>query len=279
MTKFIVTVFDDEKTAYNGSRAVRDLHNEGSIVAYADAVISKDSNGIVNIEDAADEGPVGTATGMMVGTLLGGLGGAIALAAGGPVGAVAASMAGGIAVGGMGGWFSDMYNVGVDGDFLEDVAKVLTPGKYAVVAEIDEGWTAPLDTKMEELGGIVFRRYRIDVEDAQIEREIEMTHRELDELEAEWDQAVGEAKDKLKAKVDAARNKLQSLNEKANSKMQSLKKETDAKIAKLDEQIAKAKGDAKTKFEKRRDELKTEFSERTEKLKEAGKLTVSALTT
>lgn len=278
MSKFIVTVFDDEESAYKVSRAVLDLDNEGSIVSYAGAVISKDRNGVVNIEDAADEGPIGTATGVMLGTLLGGLGGVAALAAGGPAGVVAAGMAGGMAAGGMGRWFADLYNVGVDGEFLEDVANVLTPGKYAVVAEVDEGWTAPLDTKMEQLGGVVFRRNRIDVEDAQIERNIEMTNRELDELEEEWNQSVGEAKDKLTAIVDAARNKLQSLDERRKAKLESLHKEADAKIAKLNEQIEKAEDETKARFEKRRNELKVEFSERTEKLKQAGKLEASALT-
>ncbi len=256
MTKFIVSVFDNETAAYEGSRALQELHNEGSIVVYAGAVISKDQDGNVQIKDAADEGPIGTATGMLIGSLVGALGGP-------------AGMAAGMAAGSLSGCMIDLYNTGVSTEFLDDVAGVLTPGKYAVVAEVAEGWTAPLDTRMEALGGTVFRRWRIDVEDEQIERDIEATNRELDELEEEWSNAVGEAKEKLKVKVDATRDKLQALNDKASKKMASLNDEADAKLNKLDEQIAKTTGDLKIKFEKRRDELKADYDRRIAKLKQA----------
>ncbi len=264
MSKFIVTVFDNEKAAYDGSRALRELYNEGSIVVYAAAIISKDENGEVQIKDGADEGPIGTATGMLIGSLIGAFGGPAGMA----VGAYAGSLS---------GWMVDLYNVGVSTEFLDDVASVLTPGKYAVVAEVAESWTAPLDTRMEELGGTVFRRWRIDVEDEQIERDIEATNRELDELEEEWSNAVGEAKEKLKVKVDATRDKLQALNDKADKKMASLESEANAKIEKLDEQISKATDDLKTKFEKRREELKADFDKRIAKLKEANQTKAEAV--
>ena len=206
MSKFIVSVFDSEKAAYEGSRALKDLHQDGNIVVFADAVITKDDQGVVQIQEAADEGPIGTATGMLVGGLLGALAGP-------------AGMAVGVAAGGTAGWISDLHNVGIDTQFLSDVGELMHPGKSAVVAEIAEGWTTPLDTRMEKLGGTVFRRFRADVEDAQIEREIEASNRELDELEAEWEQAVGEAKDKLQAKVDAAKTRLTALNERAKNKL------------------------------------------------------------
>ena len=50
MSKFIVSVFDNEQAAYKGSQAMLDLHNEGDIVLFAGAVISKDSKGTVQIE-------------------------------------------------------------------------------------------------------------------------------------------------------------------------------------------------------------------------------------
>ena len=181
MSKFVVAVFDDEKSAYNGSRALEQLDIEGSVAVYSAAVVSKDSEGTVQVEDAADEGPIGTATGMLMGSLIGAFGGPAGLAVGAAAGA-------------LGGWMADLYNVGVDGEFLNDVSRVLTPGKYALIAEVAEGWTAPLDTRMEELGGTVFRRWRIDVEDEQIERDIEATNQELNDLEEEWNQSVGEAK-------------------------------------------------------------------------------------
>ncbi|MGI9518608.1 MAG: DUF1269 domain-containing protein [Pirellulaceae bacterium] len=264
MSKFIVVVFLDEKAAYEGSRAVQDLHTDGNIVVYASAVISKDANGVVQLEDAVDEGPVGMATGMLVGTLIGMLGG--------PAGMVV-----GAATGTLAGTLGDLYNVGVDGQFLDDVGQVLVPGRFALVAEVAEGWTAPLDARMEELGGVVFRRYRMDVEDAQIERDIEATNRELDELEAEWNEAADRAKANVKAKVDYAKEKLQELQNKANVKIDSLKSEAEAKMAKLNEQIGKASADTRAKFEKQRQELEADYKERVAKLKQASSLTADAL--
>ena len=278
MSKFVVTIFNDEKTAYEGSKAMLDLHQDGSIVLFAGAVISKDADGNASIKEAADEGPVGTATGLIAGSLIGLLGGAAGLAAGASAGTAIAAAVAGKSGGFLAGVYSDLYDLGVDGQFLSDIADLMEAGNSAVVAEIAEGWTTPLDAKMEELGGTVHRRYRIDVEDEQIQREIEATNRELDELEDEWNQATGEAKAKLKAKVDAAREKLNSLSEKATSKMTSLKEEAEAKIQKLNDQIANASEEVKEKFEKERDKLKADYVARSEKLSQAAKLTREALT-
>lgn len=278
MSKFVVTVFDNEQAAYEGSRAMLALDREGSIALYAGAVITKNADGQVEIKDAADEGPIGTATGMLLGTMAGMLGGAAAVASGAAPGVLAAGTAAGMAGGTVGGWIADVYNVGVDAQFLADIGDLLTPGKAAVVAEVTEGWTTPLDTRMEELGGTVFRRYRIDVEDEQIERDIEATNRELDELQEEWDQAVGESKAKLQARIDAEKAKLQSLKDRADNKVNALKEEADAKLNKLSDQIATAKADVKQKFEKQREDMKADYDARIAKLKEAGQLTKEALT-
>ncbi len=46
------------------------------------------------------------------------------------------------------------------------------PNKWAVVAEVDETWVTPLDTRMNATGGVVFRRGRGEFLDIQIEPEI-----------------------------------------------------------------------------------------------------------
>ena len=278
MSKFIVAVFENEKAAYEGSQAMLDLHRDGNIAVFAGAVITKDANGVVNIEDAVDEGPAGTATGMLVGTLIGALGGAAGAAAGASAGAAAATMAAGMTGGTLAGWYSDLYSVGVDGQFLSDVGDLMEPGKSAVVAEVEEGWTAPLDARMEELGGTVFRRYRIDVEDAQIEREIEAANRELDELEEELNQAADETEEAIQERVDAAKARLRSLQDRAAAKVDSLNAEAEAKVSKLNDQIATAKVEAKAKFEKARDQIQADYEVRAQKLSEAAQLTKEALT-
>jgi uncharacterized membrane protein len=264
MSKYIVTVFENEKAAYEGARALLQLDGEGSIAVYEGAVLAKDESGEVRVLDALEEGPFGTLGGMLLGSLIGILGG--------PAGVLA-----GAAAGSLGGMLVDLNIAGVNDEFLDDVAKELSPGKYAVVAEVEEGWTQPVDTRMEALGGVVYRSLRMDVEDAQIERDIEATEREYEELKQEWKQASDDAKAKLQAKIDAAKAKLKGLQDRAEQKWESLKQEFEAKIKKLDEQIAKADEDFKKKLEKSRAELKADYEQRAAKLKQAGKLAAEAL--
>ena len=264
MSKYIVCVFDDKKSAYQGAQALRELDDEGSIAVYEGAIISKDENGTVRVEDADEQGPIGTLTGTLVGGLIGLLGGPVGVAVG-------------VFAGSWGGLAADMYNLGVSEEFLDDVATVLTPGKYAAVAEIEEGWTVPLDTRMEAVGGTVFRRWHIDVEDEQIDRDIQASQRELEELREEWKQASGEAKDKLKEKVLAIEAKLQALDDNTEAQAEELMKQNDAKLEKLNQQIAKASGDFKAKLEKARSEIKASYEKRSEKLKQASRLAKEAL--
>jgi uncharacterized membrane protein len=264
MSKYIVVVFDDEQSVYKGALALQELDNDASITLYEGAVVAKDTQGKVRVIDAEEEGPIGALAGMLLGSLIGVIGG--------PVGMVV-----GAATGSMVGLMGDAVRTGVNDDFLADVMETLTPGKFALVAEIAESWTIPLDTRMEALGGTVFRTWRIDVEDEQIERDIQANQRELQELKEEWNQAVGDAKEKLKAKIDNMRAKLEALDNRAKAKIEASKKEFEAKIKKLDEQIAKAGEDMKKKYEKMRDDTKADYEQRIAKLKQAVQLTGEAL--
>src|SRR5262245_10766424 len=256
MDKMVVTVFDNEKQAYEGARALREMDDEGSIVLYAMAVIAKEPNGKVAIKQSADQGPAGTVLGTATGALVGLLGG--------PAGVVA-----GAAAGTLGGSLVDLANVGVGSDFLDEAAQSLRPGKTAVVAEVEEQWVTPLDSRMEDLGGTVFRRSRRDIVDAQIGRDAAALQAEIDQLNAELKDASGKARAKLQAKADATKQRLESVKKKANSRAESLKKETDAKIKSLKEQATKAHGDMKAHFEKRAAEVKADYEERSMELGQA----------
>lgn len=67
MNKMLVAVFGTERAAYEGLSALKDLHKDGDITLYATAVISKDSSGAVTVKQGADEGPIGTAIGLLTG--------------------------------------------------------------------------------------------------------------------------------------------------------------------------------------------------------------------
>ena len=80
MEKMLVAVFDNETKAFEGLSALKDLDNNGDITLYANAVVSKDANGKLNVQHVTDSGAIGTATGLFVGSLIGLLGGPVGLA-------------------------------------------------------------------------------------------------------------------------------------------------------------------------------------------------------
>jgi uncharacterized membrane protein len=256
MDKMIVVVFDSEAKAYEGSKALQELQNEGSINVYAKAVIVRDAGGKVEVKQQGDMGPIGTSVGMLTGSLIGLLGGPVGVAVGAYAGTV-------------GGLIYDLGHVTVGEDYLAEVEKSLQPGKAAVVAEVWEEWTTPVDTRMEALGGVVYRRSSEDVLDAQIERDVAALNADIDELEAERDQATGEARAKLQAKVDAAKAKLNTSKAAVQARIDASEKETEAKIKSLQEQADKESGERKTKREARIAELKADQKRRSEELKKA----------
>ena len=244
MDKVVAVVFDDEKQAYQGLRAFRDLHREGSITLYSAAVVAKDASGTVSVREAG-EGPAGTFFGLLTGSLVGLLGGPVGLAVGAGTGTL------------IGAAF-DLTRAGIAGDFLEDVSEYLLPGKAAVFTELDEEWQAPIDTRMEALGGHVFRRNRIAVEDAYYERQIAMYREELAALEAEREKASAERKARLEARIEDTRHKLQDKRDELKARIESIKREGDAKIASLQQQLTSARDERKQRLEKRLAELRTE---------------------
>jgi len=264
MDKMIVVVFDSESKAYEGSKALRELHADGSITLYATGVIAKDAGGKVTVKEAADEGPLGTAVGLITGSLIGVLGGPVGLAIGAGAGT-------------FGGILYDLATVGVSEDFLAEVGARLQPGKTAVVAEVEEEWTMPVDTRMEAAAGVVFRRTVGEVRDALIERDSDALEAELAQLKAEYAQATGNAKVKLQAKMDATKAKLKATHDRAKAALEAARQKMDAKIKTLQEQAAKAKGDAKAKIEARISEVQSEYKRRSDKLKQAWELTKQAL--
>jgi uncharacterized membrane protein len=263
MDKMIVTVFNDERSAYEGAKALRELHEEGSLTLYAFTVIFKDTNGVITVKQAADEGPLGTFGGLATGSLIGLLGGPVGVA----VGAVAGTLTGSL---------FDLARLGVSDDFLTEVSLNLVSNKWSVVAEVDEPWVTPLDTRMDALGGVVFRRGRGEFIDIQIEREIAADKAEFERLETEYKQAVGEAKTQLKLKVDGARKRYQERRELLLKKIDEIEREGEAKIQLLQEQIANATGQAKANLEKRVADERAKHNARVARLRQAWQLVKEA---
>lgn len=234
----------------------------------------KDVDGNASVKDEQDSAPVGTALGMLTGALVGALVGPAVTVAGA---AAVVGMAVGATGGGLLGSLADLDNIGVGLDFLELVGNRMDAGTAAVVSEVDEYWTTPLDTRIEALGGEIFRRNRVDFEDEQFTQELQAWNDELDDLDAELQESSNEMKAKLEAKKDAVRNNLKHAKEKGNKKITQLENELDAKVAGLEQQAVDAKAESKAKIDNTIAKVKAGYSARISKLKEAGELTKEAL--
>lgn len=227
MERMLVVVFDGETQAYEGSAALHQLEQQGSLSIYAGAVVVKNADGTTAIRQAEDFGPFGTLLGTSVGSLIGLLGG--------PVG-VAVGAASGLALGS----FFDIDNVRVGEDFIYEVAASLTPTKVAVIAEVDEEWTAPVDTRMEALGGKVFRRALWEVQDAIRDEDIAAMEADLAQIKAEMAQARADRRAKLQAKADQLQAKLHAKQQEAKERREAFAQRQSSKREVLKKNAATA---------------------------------------
>ena len=186
-------------------------------------------------------------------------------------------MAVGASTGTMIGATFDLARAGISDDFLQEMSEYLLPGKTAVITEVDEDWQAPIDTRMEALGGHVFRRNRLEIEDAYYEKQIAADREDLAALEAELKKASAERKARLEARIEDTRHKLQDKRDELKARIESVKREGEAKIESLQQQLKTARDERKQRLEKRVTELRAEYRERSDKLHQAWELTKSAL--
>jgi uncharacterized membrane protein len=257
--KILVSVFDSERMAFGGVAALKDLHRDGDITLYASTVIAKDPSGTVDVRQTADKGPLGTFAGMVTGALVGLLGGPVGVA----VGAY---------VGGFGGLMYDLFTAGVSIDFIDEVSASLTPGKAAVVADIDEMWVTPVDTRLAALGGTTFRRLHGEVIDAELTSETESARMELEQLRAELRETSDEAKANVEAAINAQRQKLEALADRVDKTLTKQKAELEAKVSNLRAQRVAARERQRERIDARIEELKASYATRQTKLEDARRL-------
>jgi uncharacterized membrane protein len=227
MDRMLVVVFDTESKAYEGKKALLQLDGEGSITAYGYAVVAKNSDGTTSVKQGDDSGPLGTLTGTALGSLIGLLGGPAGLVIG-----ATAGLASGATV--------DLNNARIGEDFVDDVTKVLLPNRVALIAEIEEDWTTPVDTRMEAIGGTVFRRALSDVEDTVDDEDIAAIKADMAQMKAEHAQARADRKAKLQGKINQLDSKLQAHLQKAKEQRQAAERVAQIKVNILKEKAKAA---------------------------------------
>jgi uncharacterized membrane protein len=226
MDRMLVVVFDNEAKAYEGKRALLQLDAEGSLSAYAYAVLAKQADGKATIKQGDDSGPLGTLANTAVGSLVGVLGGPLGVAVGATTGALVGSA-------------FDLNNARVGEDFIDDVNKQLGPNKVALIAEVEEDWTTPVDTRMEALGGKVFRRALSEVKQTIHEENVAAIKADLAQMKAEHAKASADRKAKLQEKISQLDSKIEAQLQKAKERREAAERQAKTKV-----QLLKTKADA-----------------------------------
>ena len=168
MRNYIAVVFNDSPKAYEGLHALWDLDHSEEITVHGAAVIHRDDLGEIHVDTKETHPVLGTAVGVGIGALLGALAGPAGAAAGAAGGAAATAAVGaaiGASAGGLVGGAVDMERADTRDQAGRETRFVLADGQSAVIAEVSEDWTSPIDTRMSNLGGVVYRRAKSEVED------------------------------------------------------------------------------------------------------------------
>jgi uncharacterized membrane protein len=231
MERMLVVVFEDENQAREGAKVLRQLDLHNYITVYRHATVVKNPDGTLTMRESDDRGPFGLLVGTALGALLGAIGGLAGIGIGGTLGLVA-------------GGAVDLHNAWVAEDFVDDVAKALLPGRAAVVAEIEEDETGPVDTQMEAAGATVFRRALSEVKHTIEDDHIAAIKADLAQMRAEHGQARAERKAKLQEKINQLDSKLQAQLQKAKERREAAEREQRAKVELLQKKAAAAKAKA-----------------------------------
>ncbi len=259
MNKMLVAVFENETSAYEGLTTLKDLHKEGDITLFASAVVTRNENGELQLKIGTDRGAVGAATGLLAGSLIGLIGGPVGIALGATIGALAGVMFDASA---------DQINV----EFGNEISRAMKKGKTAVIVEIDETWTVPVDLRLKATHAMVFRRLRHEVVEDQLERESKAIGAEYQNLKEELKEAGEETKAEIRSAIARLQVKAVIIGDQLKTKLTETKNEFLDKANAMQEQIKFVKERRKAKIERRIEELKNDYWTRTEKLKLARKL-------
>jgi len=264
MNKMLIATFNNEEDAYKGVDALKELNEKGDITLYASAVISKSIDGKVDVKQVSDEGPIGTAFGVLTGSLAGLIGGIPGAALG-------------VTLGGTTGMLFDLAEAGVNIDFANEVADVLLPGTSVLISDIEEEWVIPVDTKLSDLSGLVIRRSRSEVVEDQLENESIALNKQMEDLKQELKNSKEDAKTAVKQTQASLKKRLEAVSVKTQAKLDQLEKESEAKIKTFQNQLKSAQNERKAKIEKRISDIKADREIRKAKLEKAKKLTQEAL--
>jgi hypothetical protein len=136
---------------------------------------------------------------------------------------------------------ADIDNARIGDDFITDVTKQLSPGRVAVVAEIEEDWTTPVDSRMEAIGGKVFRRALSAARKTSNEEEVAAMQADQAQMKAELAKAHADHKAKLQAKINQLDSQIDAHWQKVKESREAAERQAKAKVEILKAKAAAAK--------------------------------------
>lgn len=205
MHRILVVVFGDELKAREGENVLLRLDCEGSAVVYGHAVVAKNADGTVKLLRKKDFGLLDTLLSTPLGSLVALLGGPSDLAISAATGFTFGEQA-------------DAVNARLGEDFVDDVRNAFVPGKLALLCEVGENWTAPIDVRMDQIGGIVFRRSLSNVRRTIDEDNLAAMQADVDQLKAEQSLSEPERKEQLQKKINQLYSKINAQLQKAEQR-------------------------------------------------------------
>jgi hypothetical protein len=205
---------------------------------YGLALVAREAEGTLAIRRPATPGPLGAAVGLLVGALAECLSGAPGGRAETPPGRGLLAAVG------------ELSRLGLGADIVEETCRAMSPGAAAaVVAEVDEHWHTPVDTRMAALGGIMIRRYRADIVDPQVRQEVEILEAELRELDQECDLVAGPGSKAIRERARATRARLTAAAARAEAMVARLQEETEARLEVLLAQMNRAEPEVEARID------------------------------
>lgn len=264
MNKMIAILLDSEAAAYDGVRALEDLHYRGDLTVFATAVVARNTDGSAKIVKPTDQDWAGTAVGLFTGGLVGLLGGPIGIA----VGAASGTML---------GCAYDLIKSDIDMTFGDEIAQKMGRGKFAVIAEVYEEWVTPLDSAISPLGGTILRRPRMQVVEDELTRETESLKQEIEVLKEEQAEVRQEHKAAIQARIDELQQRLEKVQARAKARMEDTKSEWQKRVEKMQSQVTHAAAEKKASVQRHIEDVKADLAIRHEKLNQARKLAGEAL--
>ena len=143
---------ENDKNAYQALTDLKQLDSQDQIKIAGGAVVTRDSDGRVDVKSDVGEDPyVCTASGGLIGLLIGIIGGPLGMLIGGAYGMLVGSL-------------FDIDEVDTTESVLGEISKQVQPTRTAVLAQVTEESPDVIDAAMARLGGQVMRRPVFEVE-------------------------------------------------------------------------------------------------------------------